>query len=101
MVIFIQDEIEKILGDYQWEFNNATLRSRIKEKADSVLENIKANGGVNAYINVCDESNNTNDVIDNEMLVLSTSIEPGKGAGKMVQELTIYRNGDLSSSVNA
>ncbi len=101
LVIFIQDEIEKILGDYQWEFNNATLRSRIKEKADSVLENIKANGGVNAYINVCDESNNTNDVIDNEMLVISTSIEPGKGAGKMVQELTLYKSGGLSSIVNA
>lgn len=101
LVIFIQDEIEKILGDYQWEFNNATLRSRIKEKADSVLENIKANGGVNAYINVCDESNNTNEVIDNEMLVLSTSIEPGKGASKMVQELTLYKSGGLSSIVSA
>ncbi len=101
LVIFIQDEIEKILGDYQWEFNNATLRSRIKEKADSVLENIKANGGINAYVNTVDDSNNTPEIIDNEMLIIDTQIEPGKGAGKMVQQLTLRKNGDLSSSVNA
>ena len=99
LVIFLQDEIEKLLTDYHWDFNTPNLRMRIKERADVILETAKNNGGVYEYLNVCDETNNTDDVINNEMLVLSTSIEPGMGAGKMVQELTIYRKGGMASMI--
>jgi hypothetical protein len=100
LCIYLQDEIESILQGYQWEFNNATLRTKIKDKADALCQAVQNNGGLNAYANVCDETNNTPDIIDNEMVVLSTHIEPGRGAGKMVQELTIYRTGGLSSSTS-
>lgn len=100
LCIYIQDEIESILQGYQWEFNNAALRTKIKDKADALCQAIQNNGGLNAYENVCDETNNTDDIIDNEMVVLSTSIEPGRGAGKMVQELTIYRTGGLTASTS-
>lgn len=98
LVIYLQDQIEDMLQNYQWEFNTSTLRDTVKAKADSILENVKANGGIYAYVNVCDETNNTDDVISNEMLVLSTSIEPGMGAGKLIQELTLYSKGKLSTS---
>jgi hypothetical protein len=99
LVIYLQDEIEKVLQAYQWEFNNATTRQAIKDKADQICELIRANGGIQAYLNVMDTSNNTNEIIDNEMAVLSTSIEPGFGCGKMIQELTIYRTGQLKSVI--
>jgi len=99
LVIYIQDEIEKLMQDYQWEFNTPYLRDLIKNKADYICENVKNNHGLYEYLNVCDESNNTDDVINNEMLVLSTSIEPGMGAGKMVQELTIYKKGGMSAII--
>ena len=98
LVIYLQDEIAAMLQSYQWEFNTATLRANVKAKADKLLENVQQNGGVYAFNTVCDETNNTDDVISNEMLVLSVHIEPGMGAGKMVQELTIYRKGGMSSS---
>lgn len=99
LVIYLQDEIEKLMQDYQWEFNTPGLRELIKAKADVICERVKNNGGIYDFLNVCDESNNTNDVIDNEMFVLSTSIEPGRGAGKMVQELTLYKTGGMQSII--
>lgn len=96
LVIFLQDEIEKMLQAYQWEFNTQALRDTIKSKADTICSQIVGNGGMYKFVNVCDESNNTDDVINNEMLVLDTSIEPGMGCGKMVQTLTIYRKGGMS-----
>lgn len=99
LVIFLQDEIEKLLLDYHWDFNTPNLQQRIKDRADVILETAKNNGGVYVYNNQCDEYNNTDDVINNEMFVLSTSIEPGMGAGKMVQELYIYRKGGMSSAL--
>lgn len=99
LVIYLQDEIEKVLQAYQWEFNNTVTRNAIKDKADQICELVLANGGIQAYKNVMDETNNTPEIIDNEMAILSTHIEPGMGCGKMVQELTIYRTGQMSSSI--
>lgn len=99
LVIYLQDEIERILTASQWEFNTQSLRDLVKSKVDILCEQVRVNGGLYQFYNVCDESNNTDDVINNEMFVISTSIEPGMGAGKMVQELTIYRKGGMSSII--
>lgn len=99
LVIYLMDEVEKILQAYQWEFNNQTVRNKIKDRADSICARVQANGGIQAYLNVMDDSNNTPDIIDNEMAILSTHIEPGRGMGKMVHELTLYRTGQMSSTV--
>ena len=100
LVIYLQDEIEKLLQSYQWEFNNQTVRNKIKDKADSICLQIQKNNGIIDFLNVMDESNNTPEIIDNEMAVLSTHIEPGRGMGKMVHELTIYRTGMMRASIS-
>lgn len=100
LVIYLQDEIEKVLQAYQWEFNNQRTRNAILDKANNICELISANGGLQAYRNVMDESNNTPEIIDNEMAILSTHIEPGMGCGKMVQELTLYRTGQMKASLS-
>ena len=99
LVTYVQNEIEKLMQNYQWELNTQTLRDTIKTKADALLEKVKANGGVYDYLNVCDGSNNTAEIIDNEMIILDTSIEPARGAGKMVQRLTIHKTGGISSLI--
>lgn len=98
LVIYLQDEIEAMLQNYQWELNTQALRDTIKAKADTILENVMNNGGVYAYKNTCDESNNTNEVIDNEMVILDTEIEPSRGVGKMITQLRIYRTGGITST---
>ena len=99
LVIFLQNEVEMLLQNYQWELNTQTLRDTIKAKADTICETIKNNGGIYEYKNICDGTNNTAEVIDNEMIVLDTEIEPARGAGKMIHQLTIHKTGGLTSSV--
>lgn len=96
LCIFLQDEIEALLQNYQWEFNDAVLRDTVKKKADVILETAKGNRGIYDYFTQCDEKNNPVEVVENEMLVLDYGIEPAYGAGKMVQQLTIYRTGGIS-----
>jgi len=99
LVIYLQDEIEKVLQAYQWEFNNPTTRNAILDRANFICGRVAANGGIQAYLNVMDESNNTPEIIDNEMAILSTHIEPGRGCGKMIHELTLYKTGQMSSNI--
>jgi hypothetical protein len=100
LVIYLQDEIEKLLQSYQWEFNNQTIRNKIKDKADVICSRIQNNGGIIDFVNIMDESNNTPEIIDNEMAVLSTHIEPGRGMGKMIHELTLYRTGQMRAAIS-
>lgn len=99
LVIYLQNEVEYLLQSYQWELNTQTLRDTIKSKADAICDTILNNGGLYAYKNICDETNNTPEVIDNEMIILDTEIEPARGAGKMVHQLTIHKTGGLTSTV--
>ena len=99
LVIYLMDEIEKVLQSYQWEFNNSRTREAILTRANDICSRVMSNGGLQAYLNIMDESNNTPEIIDNEMAVLSTHIEPGMGCGKMVHELTLYRTGQMMSSI--
>lgn len=99
LVIYLQNEIEALLQNYQWELNTQALRNTIKSKADDICKRIQNNGGLYAFTNRCDETNNTPEVIDNEMIILDTEIEPARGAGKMVHQLTIHKTGGLTSTV--
>lgn len=98
LVTFLQDELEEMLYGYQWELNTSTLRDKIATKARQILELCQANGGIYAFDVKCDESNNPPEVIDNEMVIVQVDIEPGRGAGKMVQILRLHRTGGLSAS---
>ena len=98
LVIYLQNEVEHLLQSYQWEMNTQALRDTIKSKADAICDKIMNNGGIYAFVNICDETNNTPEVIDNEMIILDTEIEPARGAGKMVHQLTIHKTGGLTSS---
>lgn len=100
LVTYIQNEIENMLQNYQWELNTQTLRDTIKTNADYLLGKIMADGGIYAYSTICDSSNNTPEIIDNEMLVLDIAIEPARGAGKMVQQLTIHKTGGITSTAS-
>ena len=97
LITYIQDTIQDMLYGYQWELNTPSLRDAIKAKADVILGVVQCNGGIYAYNTKCDDQNNTPEIIDNEMVVLDMEIEPARGAGKMVQTLTIHRTGALSS----
>ena len=98
LITFLQDTVEDMLRGYQWEFNTATLRDAVEAKCNTYCDLIKANGGIYDYRCVCDETNNTAEIIDNEMLIVDIEIEPGRGAGKMVQTLTIHRTGGIAAS---
>lgn len=101
LTIWLQDEIEKMMRNYHWDKNTAALRDTIQAQAEKICALCVTNGGINPnFICKCDDENNTPEVIDREMIILSIHVEPTRCAGKMVQELTLYKTGGLSSVIN-
>lgn len=97
LLIYIQDGIEAILKNYRWEFNTAQNRLEIKTLADNFLTQILSDGGVYDFQNIMDTTNNTVEVIDNNIGILDTYIEPVRGMGILVHRTTILKTGAIST----
>ena len=95
--IYIQDGIEKILRNYLFESNTAQTRLEIKTLVDNFLDMVKSNFGVYDFHTVMDTSNNTNEVIDKNMGVISVYVEPVRAMEILVQQLTILKTGAIES----
>ena len=97
LLIYIQDGIEAILKNYRWEFNTAQNRLEIKTLADNFLTQILSDGGVYDYQNIMDTTNNTTEVIDSNIGILDTYIEPVRGMGILVHRTTILKTGAIAT----
>jgi hypothetical protein len=97
VLIFIENGLADILKDYLFEFNTAQTRLEIKTLADSFMDGVLADEGVFAYNNVIDSTNNTNEVIDANMGILDTFVEPVKGLEIIVHRTTVLNTGDIAS----
>jgi hypothetical protein len=96
-LIFIQDGISNILKNYIFEFNTAQTRLEIKTLADNFMQGVKRDQGVYDFKNVMDLTNNTPDVIDANMGILDTYVEPVRGLEILVHRTTILRTGAIAA----
>lgn len=97
LLIYIQDGIEAILKNYRWEFNTAQNRLEIKTLADNFLSQVLNDGGVFDFQNIMDTTNNTAEVIDSNIGILDTYVEPVRGMGILVHRTTILRTGTIAT----
>ncbi len=97
VLIELERELSAMLLDYQWKFNTADVRAEIKLRADSICEVYVNRNGLYNYFNKMDDENNTPDIIDNQIGVIDTYVEPIKGMGIIVNNITILRTGAISA----
>jgi hypothetical protein len=97
VLIELERELSTMLLDFQWTFNTPEIRSQIKLQADVICEKYVAQNGLFNYFNKIDEENNTPEIIDNQIGVIDTYVEPIKGMGIIVNNITILRTGAISA----
>ena len=97
LLIYIEDTIADILENYRWEFNTAQNRLEIKTLCDNFMNQVLSDGGVYDFSNVMDTTNNTPEIIDSQIGILDTYVEPVRGMGVLVNRMTILKTGSISS----
>ncbi|NBP04147.1 MAG: hypothetical protein EBU90_29445, partial [Proteobacteria bacterium] len=97
VLIELERELSRMLLDFQWRFNTADIRAEIKLRADTICETYVSRNGLYNYFNKMDEENNTAELIDNQIGVLDTFVEPIKGMGIIVNNITILRTGAIEA----
>lgn len=97
VLIELERELSRMLLDFQWKFNTPDVRAEIKLRADVICETYVSRNGLFNYFNKMDEENNTSEIIDNQIGVLDTYVEPIKGMGIIVNNITILRTGAIAA----
>ena len=97
LLITVEEAIEDILGNFIFEFNDASTRLQIKSMVDAYLDNVRSGGGIYAFATIMDESNNTPDIIDQNFAIIDVGIEPSRGAQKFINRITVLKTGGISS----
>jgi len=97
VMIYIQDGLAAILKNYLFEFNTAQTRLEIKTLADNFMATVQSENGVYNFRNIMDDTNNTPDVIEKNIGILDTFVEPVKGMEILVTRTTILRPGQIAS----
>jgi hypothetical protein len=97
VLIELERELSAMLLEFQWKFNTPDVRSEIKLRADVICEKYVNKNGLYNYFNKCDEENNTSEIIDNQIGVLDTYVEPIKAMSVIVNNITILRTGAIQS----
>ena len=97
VLIELERKLSAMLLEFQWKFNTAEIRAEIKLRADVICETFVNKNGLYNYFNKCDEENNTPTIIDNQIGVLDTYVEPIRGMGVIVNNITILRTGAIQA----
>ena len=98
ILIDLENELYAMLLKYQWKFNTAAIRAKIKREADEICQKYVDRSALYAFRNVIDESNNTPTLIDNQFGLMETYIEPVKAMGIIVNVINVMATGALGTS---
>jgi len=96
-LIYIETNIERTLNQFLFENNTQQTRLRVFTLIDNFLAGILASDGLYSYDVVCDESNNTPDVIDANQLNVDIYVQPTKTI-EFIQFTTVITRTGVSFS---
>jgi hypothetical protein len=97
LLITIEDAIEDVLANYVFEYNDPRTRLEIRTIVDGYLQTVKNSGGIYDYMVIMDESNNTNEIIDQNIGIIDVGVEPARGLQKVINRITVLKTGSIAS----
>jgi len=97
LLISVENDVEQILSNYLFDFNEDSIRLEIKTLVDNYLDGVRSGGGIYAYQVIMDSSNNPPSVIDQNIGIVDVILEPARGIQKFVNRITVTRTGGIAS----
>ena len=74
----LEDVIERAARDQLFEFNDVITRTNFLNIVDPFLRDVKAKRGITDFVVICDETNNTPDIIDSNQFRADIFVKPAR-----------------------
>ena len=94
----IERDIERILFNFLFDFNDEITRLRVRTIVENYLDNVVLARGLSSYEIIFDTSNNTNEVISANAAIIDIRVDFPRGIQKFINRITITRVGGTLSS---
>ena len=78
LFVYLEDAISQAAKDQLFEFNDEITRTNFVNTIEPFLRDVQAKRGITDYVVICDETNNTAAVIDNNEFVADVYIKPAR-----------------------
>jgi hypothetical protein len=78
LFVYLEDAISRAARDALFEFNDEITRTNFVNTIEPFLRDVQAKRGIFDYVVICDETNNTAAVIDNNEFVADIYIKPAR-----------------------
>jgi phage tail sheath protein FI len=78
LFIYLEDAITNAAKDQLFEFNDEITRTNFVNTVEPFLRDVQAKRGIFDYVVICDQTNNTATVIDNNEFVADIYIKPAR-----------------------
>jgi hypothetical protein len=97
-LVTIEKDIERILLNYLFDFNDTTTRLRVKTLVNNYLAAVQDARGIATFSIVFDDSNNGTEVLENNAGIIDIIVDFPRGIHKFINRITITRAGGQLSS---
>ena len=78
LFIYLEEAISAAARDQLFEFNDEITRSNFVNIVEPFLRDVQAKRGIQDYVVICDETNNTAAIIDNNEFIADIFIKPAR-----------------------
>jgi hypothetical protein len=99
LFIYLEGAIKAAAKDVMFEFNDALTRSSFVNAVEPFLRDVQAKRGIQDYRLICDESNNTAAIIDNNEFIADIYIKPSRSINFIGLTFVATRSGVSFSEV--
>ena len=99
MFLTVEQALEKAAEAQLFELNDAGTRSNFVNIVEPFLRDVQAKRGVTDFLLVCDETNNTPDVIDRNEFVADIFLQPSRSINFIGLTFVATRTGVSFSEV--
>jgi phage tail sheath protein FI len=93
LVAHIRRQARKLAFSYLFEPNDQITRDNAKAAMDGMLRGIMTNRGLVDFLVICDESNNTPDVVDRNEMLIEIGIKPTKAIEFIIIPIRVVAQG--------
>jgi phage tail sheath protein FI len=97
-LITVERDINRILLNFLFDYNDPTTRLRVKTLVDNYLLAVQDARGIASFEIVFDDSNNGTEVLENNAGIIDIIIDFPRGIQKFINRITITRAGGQLAS---
>jgi hypothetical protein len=97
-LVTIERDVERILLNFLFDFNDVTTRLRVKTLVTNYLASVQDARGISSADVIFDDSNNPAEVLENNAGVIDIIVDFPRGIQKFINRITITRSGGQLAS---